>query len=223
MTAAILTQHTPAGAWFPVFRPYTPIHDPEEAGILQLMVKKYPNGAASSHIHSLTPGSTLTVRGPLPGYAWKRSSAPRDVLFVAGGAGITPIYSLTKGVLSDEQDKTRIQLVWGVNGTRDIVLKNELEALEQRYPDRLRVTYCVSGAEGKPEAPSLGAEEKFKKGYVDKSVLREAIECCEKGSFGDEKGTKVWLCGPPAMEDSVAGKQGALNELGIAKKNVHRF
>ena len=174
-------------------------------------------------MHSLTPGSTLTVRGPLPGYSWKPSSTPRDVLFVAGGAGITPIYSLTRGVLRDEQDQTRIQLLWGVNGTRDIVLKNELEALEKAYPGRLRVTYCVSGPEAKSGAPSLGDEEKFRKGYVDKTVLQEAVERCGQGSFGDEKGTKVWLCGPPAMEEAVAGKTGALGELGIGKKNIHRF
>lgn len=221
--AAILTQHTPAGRWFPVFRPYTPVHEYDERGILQLLVKKYPNGAASTHMHSLVPGETLTVRGPLPGYSWKPSPTPRDVLFVAGGAGITPIYSLAKGVLRDEQDHTRIQLLWGVNGTRDIVLKNELEALQKAYPTRLHVTYCVSGAESAPEASSIGAQETYRKGYVNKGVLQEAIERCEQGRFGDEKGTKVWLCGPPAMEDAVAGKQGALAELGIGKKNVHRF
>lgn len=220
--AAILTQHTPAGAWFPVFRPYTPIHDLDKRGVLELLVKKYPNGKASTHLHTLEPGQELTVRGPLPSH-WTVPKDRRDILLVAGGAGITPIYSLTKGILSNPADKTRIRLLWGVNGTRDVVLKTELEALEKQYPDRLYVTYAVSGPEAAADAPSLGDESKYRKGYVDKSLLQEAIAQCQKGTWGDEKGQKVFLCGPPKMEDALTGKQGVLAELGVQKKEVHRF
>lgn len=220
--SAILTQHTPSGGWFPVFRPYSPIHNLDERGVLELLVKKYPNGKASSHIHTLEPGQELTVRGPLPSH-WTGPKDQRDILLVAGGAGITPIYSLTKGILSNPADKTRIRLLWGVNGTRDIVLKSELEELEKQYPDRLHVTYAVSGSEAAADAPSLGDESKYRKGYVDKSLLQEAIEQCQKGNWGDEKGQKVFLCGPPKMEDALAGKQGVLAELGVQKKEVHRF
>lgn len=187
------------------------------------MVKKYPNGRASTHMHSLAPGSTLTVRGPLPGYTWTPSSTARDVLLIAGGAGITPLYSLTKGILSDASDKSRVYLLWGVNGTRDIVLKQELERLQTEHPDRLHVTYCVSGAEGKPEAPSLGDEAKYKKGYVDRTAVQEVVQSFKSGQWGDDKGTKVFLCGPPAMEEALAGKQGVLADLGVEKKKVHRF
>lgn len=110
-----------------------------------------------------------------------------------------------------------------MNGTRDIVLKDELEALEKQYPDRLHVTYAVSGPEAKPDAPSLGDESKWRKGYVDKSLLQEAIAKCQKGTFGSEKGEKVFLCGPPKMEEAIAGKNGVLAELGVQKKEVHRF
>ncbi|KAF2480509.1 cytochrome-b5 reductase [Neohortaea acidophila] len=217
---AILTQHTPSGAWFPVFRPYTPIHDLDERGVLQLLVKKYPNGKASSHIHSLAPGDQLTVRGPIPGNAWTTPAQQKDVLLIAGGAGITPIYSLTKGILSNPADKTRIQLLWGVNGPRDIVLQTELDALEKQYPGRLEVTYAVSG----PDAESVVDGGKFRKGYVDQSLLAEAMEKCRRGgAFGDEKGKKVFLCGPPKMEDALVGKQGVLQALGLQKKEIHRF
>lgn len=172
-------------------------------------------------MHSLAPGQTLQIRGPIPGYSYTPSDKSRDLLFVAGGAGITPLYSLARGILSDANDQTRIQLLWGVNGTRDIVLKNELEQLEKQYPGRLQVTYCVSGPEGKPEAASLSDETKYKKGYVNKSALQEAIARTQ--SLGDAKGTKVFVCGPPAMENSLTANGGVLAELGIEKKNVHKF
>ncbi|KAK4543225.1 hypothetical protein LTR36_005775 [Oleoguttula mirabilis] len=220
-SAAILTQHTPSGRWFPVLRPYTPIHDRDQPGILQLLVKKYPHGAASSYMHTLTPGSKLTVRGPLPGYTWTPSPTPRDVVFVAGGAGITPIFSLTKGVLSNADDKTRINLLWGVNGSRDMVLKDELASLQKQHPERLRVSYFISGSEADAWAPT--SQEVRQKGYVDRAALEKVVQQCETGSFGDEKGTKVFFCGPPGMQESIAGKKGVLEQLGVVKKQIHIF
>ena len=110
-----------------------------------------------------------------------------------------------------------------MNGTRDIVLKDELETLEKQYPHRLKVTYAVSGPEGKPDAPSLGDEAKYRKGYVDKSLVQEAIKECQKGQWGDEKGQKVFLCGPPKMEEGMVGKEGVLTQQGLQKKEIHRF
>lgn len=225
LPAAILTQHTPQNAWLPVLRPYTPISDPSTRGSLQLLVKKYPSGRASGYMHSLNPGDSLTVRGPIPGYAYQPStSQERNIVLIAGGAGITPIYSLARSVLEEHpEDKTKVQLLWGVNGTRDIVLHSELQELERRFPERLSVTYAVSGPEAAPDAPQpLGDESKYKKGYVNKELMQQAVARAG-GAWGDEKGTKVFLCGPPKMEEALAGETGVLTELGLAKKEIHRF
>ncbi|KAK4574064.1 hypothetical protein LTR86_001825 [Recurvomyces mirabilis] len=223
--SAILTSHQPADGWLPVFRPYTPVSAPDDRGSLQLLVKQYPNGRASTHLHSLTTGSTLTVRGPIPAYSYSSSSTPRDLVMIAGGAGITPIYSLTRGILSDPEDKTRVTLLWGVNGTRDIVLKAELETLEKHFPERLQVTYCVSGPEGKAEAADLSGRGRYKKGYINSEVVAEAAKRAKDGgSWGDSKGTKVFICGPPAMQEAIAGKKGILGgEYGLVKKEIHMF
>ncbi|KAI6866816.1 hypothetical protein KC323_g3788 [Hortaea werneckii] len=229
-SAAILTQHTPPNAWFPVLRPYTPIHDRSEPGILQLLVKQYPQGVASSYMHSLVPGSQLTVRGPIPGYVWQPSPTPRSVLFVAGGAGITPIYSLAREALKDEQDKTRIHLLWGVNGERDIVLKEELAALQARYPERLDVKYFISNGEADAGSATTTTtmaqgQQSREKGYIDAGALRRAMEACESGggSLGDAKGTKVFFCGPPGMQENIVGKKGILGELRVGKKEVYAW
>ena len=219
VSAAILTQHTAPGDWLPTLRPYTPISPPTQKGTLDLVVKHYPSGRASTHMHNLQPGDSLTVRGPIPGYGYKSSPAePRSVVLVAGGAGITPIFSLAREILTnDAKDQTSVQLLWGVNGSRDIVLRRELEELEAQFPQRLRVTYAVSGS-----GPVESDKEKYRKGYVDRALLEEAIAKCGP-SFGDQKGTKVFLCGPPKMEEAVASKSGVLAELGLGKKEIHRF
>jgi cytochrome-b5 reductase len=143
----------------------------------------------------------------------------RELVFVAGGAGITPIYSLARKILHDEDDKSKIRLIWGVNGMRDLVLEKEIEELERSFGERLKVTYCVSGGED-----FKGVDQtKFRRGHVGKEVLSGVLEEVKKtkAKLGDEKGTKVWLCGPPKMEESLAGKGGVLKELGVDK--VHKF
>ncbi|GAB1742287.1 hypothetical protein NU219Hw_g7841t1 [Hortaea werneckii] len=233
-SAAILTQHTPPNAWFPVLRPYTPIHDRSTPGILQLLVKKYPSGVASNYMHSLTPGAQLTVRGPIPGYVWQASpTTRRDVIFVAGGAGITPIYSLAREALTDAQDRTRIHLLWGVNAERDLVLKEELAALQAKYPERFHVRFFISsdGEEGAGSAPPTTTtgqgQLQREKGYIDAVALRSVMEKCESSSggslLGDAKGTKVFFCGPPGMQEKLVGKKGVLSELGVGKKEVYAW
>jgi cytochrome-b5 reductase len=129
----------------------------------------------------------------------------------------------------EENDRTRIHLIWGVNGTRDIVLRSELEDLQRRFGERLQVTICVSGNREEDAAVSLSSSSsssnsmRFRRGYVDKTMLSEVIEQVKErgGQWGDGKGTKVWLCGPEAMEKSLVGRGGILAKLGVDR--IHKF
>ena len=160
----------------------------------------------------------MTVRGPLPTYEWKTSTVERDVVFIAGGAGITPIYSLARGVLQ-EDGRIKIHLLWGVNSSKDILLDKQLTELKAHAGDGLQITYFVSGDEAK--AGSVPAE--FKPGRITEAALSQVLQSIGKEKLGDEKGTKVFLCGPPAMEEALAGKNGVFTQLGITKKAIHRF
>lgn len=52
----------------PVIRPYTPVTSPDTAGHIDLLVKKYQNGAMTQHIHNLKPGDKLGFKGPIDKY-----------------------------------------------------------------------------------------------------------------------------------------------------------
>lgn len=216
-----MTQHTPKDSWLPILRPYTPVHDLNEKGILQLLIKKYPEGRASTYMHSLIPGDKLKVWGPKPGPWRDIAHGPCNILFIAGGAGIAPLYSLTKGILRNPNDRTRIRLLWGINSVQDIVLREEFAALEKQYPDRLQVTYVVSKPGVQPHAQ---CGKNFREGYINKSMVQEAME--DHGteeSWGDWKGRKVFICGPPAMEAALLGRQGIFAQIGISKAQIYRF
>ncbi|RDK37182.1 NADH-cytochrome B5 reductase [Aspergillus phoenicis ATCC 13157] len=206
--AALLAITHPEGSWLPTIRPYTPISDLDEPGHIELMVKKYPDGKASGYLHSLKPGDSLRFATSLKGYQWKPNEFSRAYL-LAGGAGITPIYQLIKGILKNPHDRTKLTLVFGVNSEEDLLLKEELDRYATEFPDRFNYIYTVS----RPK------EEKspYRTGYIDEELLKSVF----KGSTQD---TKVFICGPPAMEDSLAGTrrspEGILSRLGFSKDQL---
>ena len=221
----------PRGRWFPVFRPYTPVSPlgipakiqiretctktiADECGHIDLIVKKYPGGKASTYLHSLTPGESLRFALVLRGYRWIPNKYTH-VTLIAGGAGITPMYQLARGILCNPEDRTKVTLVFGVNSDEDMLLKVEFDDLERRFPDQFKAVYTVSH-------PVEGST--FRKGYVTKNLLEE---------FGvrPEKDTKVFICGPPAMEAALLGNlasrskgaKGILEQIGYRKDQVHKF
>ncbi|KAF7560178.1 hypothetical protein G7046_g3966 [Stylonectria norvegica] len=210
LTSAVLTVSWPAGRWLPVPRPYTPVSASDEHGFLDLLVKRYPDGKASTHLHSLEPGQKLFFAAALKGYQWTPNSFPH-VTLIAGGAGITPLYQLAQGILRNPADKTAITLVFGVNSDADVLLRKEFEDFSREFPGRFKAVYAVSHpTEGSP----------FRKGYVTKELLEEVAPLPKDGN------TKVFICGPPAMETSLVGKRntpGILTQLGYRKDQIHKF
>ena len=209
----------PNNAWLPVLRPYTPISDLSEPGFIELLVKKYPNGKASSHLHSLQPGNTLTFVVPLKGYVWTPNKHSH-VYLLAGGAGITPMYQLIQGALKNPTDRTKLTLVFGVNTEEDLVLREELDGLKSQYPDRFNVVYTVSNT-------VEGESRHFEKGRISEELLKRVIK---SGNESGEKDVKVFVCGPPAMETALMGSTGwfhsdggILGKLGYTKDQIYKF
>lgn len=175
------------------------------------MVKKYPNGKASTHLHSLKPGDSLTFAATLKGFPWSPNRFSQ-VYLIAGGAGITPIYQLVRGILDNPEDKTKINLVFGVNTEQDLLLRDELEEYKKRFPGRFNFLYTVSHPSDQGSS--------LRKGYVTEELLRGVLQ--ESG-----KDTQVFVCGPPSMEDSLVGSRsapgGILGRLGFTKEQIYKF
>lgn len=175
------------------------------------MVKQYPNGKASTHLHLLAPGDSLTFITALKGFSWKANQFSQ-VYLVAGGAGITPIYQLIRGILDNPDDKTKINLVFGVNTEQDLLLREEFDEYKRRFPDRFNYVYTVSHP--------AGENSLVRKGRVTEELLREVVK------ETSDKETKVFVCGPPAMEQSLVGSNGSpgiLKNLGFAKEQIYQF
>ncbi|KAJ3215049.1 hypothetical protein HDU67_000938 [Dinochytrium kinnereticum] len=200
-----------------VIRAYTPVEDPAAGytGTFDLIVKKYPNGPMSTHIHSLKPGETLEMKGPIKKYEYIPNK-DKHIALIAGGSGITPMLQVIQRVFSNPNDKTKLSLIFGNIAEEDIVLKSYFDDLAKKHPEQFKVYYTLD----KPPANWTQG-----KGYITESMLTSHLPKPGQG--------KVFVCGPNPMMGHVSGTKapdysqgevgGLLKKLGYSKDDVFKF
>jgi cytochrome-b5 reductase len=129
------------------------------------------------------------------------------------------MYQLIQAILSDPEEQTRIKLLFAVDSEADILLKDELCAMEKRYPARFKVAWAISHP--------VAEDKAFHKGYVNRELLEKELMGCPKDG---KASSKVFMCGPPAMEVSLVGKKGwlwnqkgILEEMGYGADQIRKF
>ncbi|KAI7278394.1 NADH-cytochrome b5 reductase [Hortaea werneckii] len=215
VASALITKYKGPEMEKPVIRPYTPVSDEDQPGYLDFVVKRYPNGPMSEHIHNMAVGQSLDMKGPIPKYPYEANKHDH-VAMIAGGTGITPMYQVARAIFKNPNDKTKVTLVYGNVSEEDILLKKELQDLENKYPQRFRAFYLLDNP---PEGWQQG------KGFITKDVLKTVLP--------KEGNLKLFVCGPPGMYKAISGPKnspadqgelsGYLAELGYNKDQVYKF
>ncbi|RFU75146.1 nadh-cytochrome b5 reductase 2 [Trichoderma arundinaceum] len=217
IASAVLTKFKSPNAEKATLRPYTPISDEDEKGFLDLLVKKYPNGPMSTHIHDLKVGETLAIKGPLPKYPWSENKHDHIAL-IAGGTGITPMYQLVRTIFKNPNDKTKVTLVFGNVTKEDILLKSKFDELENTYPQRFRAFYVLDN----PPKEWVGGG-----GFISKELLKQVLPEPKSDNI------QLFVCGPPGLMKAISGPKvspkdqgeltGALKDLGYTSEQVYKF
>ncbi|KAK7686547.1 hypothetical protein QCA50_010147 [Cerrena zonata] len=201
----------------PVIRPYTPVSPPDLEGELTFLIKRYEEGKMSQYIHGLKPGETLAIKGPITKFPYQANQF-EQVGMIAGGSGITPMFQILEHALKDKSNKTKFTLIFANVTAKDILLKEEFDDLQKKYPDTLNVVYTLD----KPDANWKGTT-----GHINKDLISKHIA---PPSLGDK--VKVFICGPPGQVIAIAGKKdgprqgavgGVLKELGYTEDQVFKF
>ena len=187
-------------------RPYSVCVSPDQ-GELRVCVKKLHEGRFSSFVNDiLKAGDEIEVMGPMGRFhAPVEPGASKSYLFMAGGSGITPVISNIRHILASEP-RAEVTLIYGNRRTRDIIFREALADLKDRYLDRLRVFHVLS--DEMTEVPLF-------------SGMMTAEKVTELACALIDIKTLDWafICGPGPMMDGWQGRPHGAGGAGGAHQN----
>lgn len=118
----------------------------------KVTIKRVPGGKASNWLFDhLSVGDTLSVKAPEGRFVLDPGPAPL-VLFAAG-SGITPVISILKEALSTSA--RRATLVYANRDADAVIFRGELETLQRKHPERLRVVHRLDDRHGPLDQKSV--------------------------------------------------------------------
>lgn len=167
-------------------RAFSIANKPSENTSVELHVRQVPGGAGTGYIHeTLKVGDTLQMSGPY-GQFFVRKSAPEDLIFIAGGSGLSSPQSMVLDLL-EQGDARKITLL---QGARNLAELYNRELFEQLALQHANFTYV-------PALDSPLEEDHWSgfSGYVHEAAIEHF-----DGQFA---GHKAYLCGPPPMIDAA--------------------
>lgn len=123
-------------------RNYSITSDPATP-FLRITVKRYATGLVSNWLHDALKIGDILECSPAKGTFLVQVERRQKLLFIAGGVGITPIFSLISAALRHTTD---LDIVLGFYARKhcDYTFLNELKMLQLQYRN-LRIQLCLTG------------------------------------------------------------------------------
>ncbi|MGH3354483.1 MAG: ferredoxin reductase, partial [Nocardioidaceae bacterium] len=165
-----------------LWRSYSLTSTPGAAdGLLTITAKAVPDGVVSAHLaQELRPGQLVHLDQALGDFVLP-DPAPRKVLFVTGGSGITPVMGMLRAGLDRLED---VVLVHSESSAEDVIFGDELRALAEA--GRLRLVEQHTDDHGRLDVTTL------------LSLVPDLTE------------RETWACGPAGLLDAIEGKWATL-------------
>jgi ferredoxin-NADP reductase len=145
----------------------------------------------------LVPGDTVTITDPVGSFILPPEADARPIVFLVGGIGITPIWSILKQA-AHEQSQKKFTLLYANRFLKDAAFYQELEALS--LPHFRHVTVL-----SKSEEPCAPADDE--RGYICEALIAKYVD--------DMLGSLYYLVGSPQF---IQAMEKMLNDLGVPKE-----
>ncbi|WP_193170486.1 1,2-phenylacetyl-CoA epoxidase subunit PaaE [Nisaea nitritireducens] len=174
-------------------------------GEIRVAVKRVEGGAFSCFANDgLKPGDMLDVMLPEGRFTVEPDpEAARTYVAFAAGSGITPVLSIAKSVLAAEPE-SRFTLFYGNRSVREIMFREALLDLKNRYPSRFSVLHVLSR---EPQEAAL----------LNGRIDREKCESFFRSILNVHAVDRFFLCGPEGMIGDV---RAALAAHGVEEEKV---
>jgi predicted ferric reductase len=179
--------------------PWTISSSPAQQGTLCSTIKE--SGDFTASIGKTKPGDTALVCGPFGRFSYLLHPDERELVFIAGGVGITPLMSMLRHI-RDTHAKRTVTLLYASRHDDGIIFRDELAEMERDGVAGLKVVHVVSD-------PS--DEWQGERGRLDEERIRRFI-----GS--DATRRSYYLCAPSALLRQAVG---TLRQAHVPAARIH--
>ncbi len=168
------------------------VADTDGGRSLHFQIKKVPDGACTAQLFdTLKSGDSIGIDGPY-GMAYLREDAPRDVVCIAGGSGLSPMISIARGfAASDALKQHQLHFFYGGRRRRDICGEAILSTLAG-FGSRIHYHPVISEAVDESEATNWSGLTGF--------VHEAALQVIGEDKLKDHE---VYFAGPPLMAQAA--------------------
>jgi len=190
-----------------VSRSYSMSSTPNIDSTVAVTVKRVSGGVASNYINDqVKVGDSVSMMEPVGNFTLEPDkNLKRHIVLFGAGSGITPLMSILKSILYFEPAST-VSLIYGNRRTDNIIFKEKLQALKEKFGDRFNLVYCLT----QPDRSWNGLT-----GRIDDAVTVNVMNMLPKF---DATATEYYICGPDGMMEQV--KEG-LKRLKVDAEKIH--
>ena len=188
-----------------VRRSYSICSGPDDNEV-RIAIKRVEGGAFSTWAtDALKAGDEIDVMTPTGRFGVVASPHEARIhVGFAAGSGITPILSIIRALLVREP-QSRFFLFYGNRSTNDMLFRDALVDLKDRFLDRFSMFHVLSREE---------QDIAVMNGRLDADKIRLLLSCLVPQASIDH----AFICGPAGMSEAI---ESLLQEGGMAAERIH--
>ncbi len=154
-------------------RAFSLVSSPNQLAYYELGIKRKEGGFVSPYIlDNIKVGDILEATEPMGNLYYNRIFHGKDLVFIAGGSGITPFISMLR-YISERMLPLNVWLIFGCLTEKDILFREELQDIQSRRLN-IRIKYILS----EPESGWNGAC-----GFITKEEILNEIGSADNKYF----------------------------------------
>nr|prf ferredoxin NADP oxidoreductase [Spirulina sp.] len=152
-------------------------------------------GVCSTYLCNLEAGADVAITGPVG----KEMLLPEDedatIIMMATGTGIAPFRAFLWRIFKEQHEDYKFKGLWalffGIPYSPNILYQQELEELQEEFPENFRLTLAISREQQNPEGGKMYIQDRIKE---NADQLWELIQ---------KPNTHTYICGLKGMEGGI--------------------
>jgi ferredoxin-NADP reductase len=180
-------------------RPYSISSPPTQLGYYDVTIRRVEDGFVSGYfLDEVKTGDVFESTSPSGNFHHDPLFHGDDLVFLAGGSGITPFMSMIRET-ADQGLPRQIHLIYGSQDPDDIIFADNLKEITKRHPD----ISCNVVISNPPEG------YRGRSGFITADLIKEVLHDITSKTF--------YICGPELM---YVFCRNELEKLGVKRRRI---